>query len=46
MIINYEFLIGSFSLFILVIYLILPTPEIIFKINNTMKNIKETKCNI
>ena len=44
LVLNHEYLLGSFCFFILVIYLIIPTPEIVFKINNTLKNIKEHKC--
>ena len=43
---KYEYLLGSFSLFILIIYLVIPTPEVVFKINNSLKNIKERKCSI
>ena len=43
---NHEYLMGSFSLFILVIYLVIPPPEVVFKINNNLKNIKERKCSV
>jgi hypothetical protein len=42
--INNEYLLMTLFLMILIIYLILPEPKIIFRLNNKIVNIKESMC--
>jgi hypothetical protein len=42
--INNEYLLFTLFLCILVIYLILPLPKIIFRLHNKVLNIKEEEC--
>jgi len=42
--INNNYLLITLCLMILVIYLILPSPKIIFRLNNKIVNIKESMC--
>ena len=43
-IIDFEVLFSTLCVFILVIYLIVPNPDIVFKIDNKSLNIKVNKC--
>ena len=42
--INNNYLLLTLFLSVLVIYLVLPTPNIVFKLDNKVLNIKESEC--
>ena len=41
---NYKYLLSSMCCFILIIYLIVPTPNVIFKLDDTLHKI--SKCSV